>query len=80
MEVLPEHMRSRPQSRNRRLWNAMTPDKKPSVAENVSQCIKNARFVVTSSLVALRPKSSVMEMVFLTDLKCDALTRRINRY
>jgi hypothetical protein len=53
MEVLPEHMRSRPQSRNRRLWNAMTPDKKPSAAENVSQCIKNARFVVTSSLVAL---------------------------
>jgi hypothetical protein len=26
MEVLPEHMRSHPQSRNRRAWNAMTPD------------------------------------------------------
>jgi hypothetical protein len=36
MEVLPEHMKSCPQSRNRRPRNAMTPDKKPSAAENFS--------------------------------------------
>jgi hypothetical protein len=36
MEVLPEHMRIHPQSRNRRPQNTMTPDKKPSVTENFS--------------------------------------------
>jgi hypothetical protein len=55
MEVLLEHMRSHPQSQNRRLWNAMTPDKKPSAAENFllkfSRRVKNATFAVTSSLV-----------------------------
>jgi hypothetical protein len=34
IEVLLVHMRSRPQSQNRRPQNAMTPDKKPSVAED----------------------------------------------
>jgi hypothetical protein len=33
IEVLPKHMGSRPQSQNRRPQNAMTPDRKPSVAE-----------------------------------------------
>jgi hypothetical protein len=46
MEVLPEHMRNRPQLRNRRPQNAMTLDKKPSATENFSmkfsRCIKNA--------------------------------------
>jgi hypothetical protein len=55
MEVLPEHMRSHPQKQNRRPRNAMTPDKKPSAAENFdtkfSQCVKNAMSAVTSSLV-----------------------------
>jgi hypothetical protein len=55
VEVLPKHMRSRPQSWNRRPQNAMTPDKKPSVAENFSpkfsQHVKNATSVVTSSPV-----------------------------
>jgi hypothetical protein len=36
VEVLPEHMRSCPQSQNRRVRNAITPDKKPSAAENFS--------------------------------------------
>jgi hypothetical protein len=36
MEVLAEHMKNHPQSRNRRLQNAMTPDKKPSTVENSS--------------------------------------------
>jgi hypothetical protein len=56
MEVLSEHMRSHPQLRNRRLRNAMTPDKKPSVAENFllkfSRRVKNATPAVTSSPVA----------------------------
>jgi hypothetical protein len=56
MEVLSEHMKSRPQLRNRRLRNAMTPDKKPSVAENFllkfSRRVKNATPAVTSSPVA----------------------------
>jgi hypothetical protein len=56
VEVLPEHMRSHPQSRNRRLQNAMTPDKKPSAAENFSMksflCIKNAIPAMKSSPVA----------------------------
>jgi hypothetical protein len=34
VEVLPEHMKSHPESRNRRPQNAMTHDKKPSVAKN----------------------------------------------
>jgi hypothetical protein len=34
VEVLPEHMRSRPQSQNRRPLNAVTPNKKPSASEN----------------------------------------------
>jgi hypothetical protein len=49
MEVLPEHMRSHPQSRNRRPWNAMTPDKKPNATENFSRRVKNVIFAVTSS-------------------------------
>jgi hypothetical protein len=56
VDVLLEHMRSHPQSWNRRSQNAMTPDKKPSAAENFSpkfsQCIKNAMSTATSSLVA----------------------------
>jgi hypothetical protein len=36
IEVLPEHMRSHPKSRNRRPQNAMTPDKKHNAAENFS--------------------------------------------
>jgi hypothetical protein len=53
VEILPEHMRSHPQLRNRRLQNAMTPDKKPSAAENFtmkfSRHVKNAMPAVTSS-------------------------------
>jgi hypothetical protein len=56
MKVLLEHMTSRPQSQNRKPQNAMTPDKKPNVAENFSvkfsQRVKNATPTVTSSLVA----------------------------
>jgi hypothetical protein len=55
VEVLPKHMRSHPQSQNRRLHNAMTLDKKPSTAENFSTKssgrIKNAMPTVTSSPV-----------------------------
>jgi hypothetical protein len=36
VEVLLEHMRSHPLSENRRPSNAMTPNKKPSAAENFS--------------------------------------------
>ncbi len=36
VEVLPEHMRSHPQSQNRRPCYAMTPDKKPNAAKNFS--------------------------------------------
>jgi hypothetical protein len=57
VEVLPEHMKSRPQSRNRRPQNVMTSDKKPSTAENFSmkfsRCVKDAASAVTSSPVAL---------------------------
>jgi hypothetical protein len=52
MEVLPEHMRSHPQSRNRRPRNALTLDKNPSAAENFSQRVKNATSAATSSPVA----------------------------
>jgi hypothetical protein len=56
IEVLPEHMRSHPQSQNRRLRNAMTPDKKSTVAENFSakfsRRIKNATPAATGSPVA----------------------------
>jgi hypothetical protein len=56
MEVLPEHIRSHPQSRNRRPRNAMTPDKKPSIAENFStkfsRRVKNATPSAISSPVA----------------------------
>jgi hypothetical protein len=48
MEVLPEHMKSHPQSRNRRPQNAMTPDKKPGAAENFS--MKFYRRVKNSTL------------------------------
>jgi hypothetical protein len=51
MEVLPEHMRSHPQSQNRRPQNAMTPDKKPSAVENFSQRFKNTTSAATSSPV-----------------------------
>jgi hypothetical protein len=58
-------------------------DKKPSAAENFfvkfSQRVKNAMPVMTSSSVDQRPKSSSMETVLPTDLKCDALAGRINR-
>jgi hypothetical protein len=57
VEVLPEHMRSHPQLRNGRPHNAMTPDKKPSAAQNFSpkfsRCIKSVMSAVTSSPVAL---------------------------
>jgi glycerol-3-phosphate O-acyltransferase len=57
MEVLLEHMKSRPQLRNRRPRNAMTPDKKPNTVKNFStkfsQHVKNATPATTSSLVAL---------------------------
>jgi hypothetical protein len=56
MEVLLGHMNSHPQSRNRRPHNAMTPDKKPSRAENFSmkfsRRVKNDTPTMTSSLVA----------------------------
>jgi hypothetical protein len=56
MEVLPEHMRSRPQLQNRRSRNAMTPDKKPSAVKNFSpkfsRRVKNATSAATSSPVA----------------------------
>jgi hypothetical protein len=83
VEVLLEHMRSHPQSWNKRPRNAMTPDKKHSVAENFRQ-----NFLDTSRMPHLLqqvlqshrwPKSSGIEMVLLTDLKCDALARRINQ-
>jgi hypothetical protein len=55
----------------------MTPDKKPSAAENFytkfSHLIKNATSAATSSPVA------GMETVLLIELNCDALTGRINR-
>jgi hypothetical protein len=55
VEVLPEHMKSHPKSQNRRLQNAMTPDKKPGAVENFSmkfsRCVKNVTPAVTSSLV-----------------------------
>jgi hypothetical protein len=34
MKMLLEYMESRSQSQNRRLQNAMTPDKKPSAVKN----------------------------------------------
>jgi hypothetical protein len=56
VEVLLGHMKSRPQSRNRRPQKAMTLDKKASAGMNFStkfsQCVKNATSVVTSSPVA----------------------------
>jgi hypothetical protein len=55
VEILPENMRSHPQLRNRRSQNAMTPDKKPSAAENFtmkfSRHVKNVMSAVTSSPV-----------------------------
>jgi hypothetical protein len=57
MEVLPEHMKNHPQSRNRRPRNAMTPDKKPSASKNFStnfpRRVRNATPTATSSSVAL---------------------------
>jgi hypothetical protein len=56
VEVLPEHMKSNPQSSNRRLRNTMRPDKKPSAIEDsftkFSRRVKNVTSVATSSLVA----------------------------
>jgi hypothetical protein len=56
MEVLPEHLKSRPQSQNTRPQNAMTPSKKPSIGENFStkfsRHVKNAMPTATISLVA----------------------------
>jgi hypothetical protein len=56
VEVLPEHMRSHPQLQNGRLHNAMTPDKKPSAAQNFSpkfsRCIKSVTSAVRSSPIA----------------------------
>jgi hypothetical protein len=63
--------------------DAMTPDKKPSAVENFlmkSTCyVKNAMLAMTSSPVGPAPKSSSIETVMLANLKCDALTKRINR-
>jgi hypothetical protein len=57
VEVLPEQIRNCPQSWNRRLRNAITPDKKPSAAENFllkfSRHVKNAMSAVKSSPMAL---------------------------
>jgi hypothetical protein len=54
--MLLEHMKSHPQSWNRRPWNAMTPDKKPSAVENFSTKfswrVKNATSAATSFPVA----------------------------
>jgi hypothetical protein len=54
--VLPEHMKSHPQSQNRRLQDAMTLDKKPSAVENFStkfsRRVKNATRDATSSPIA----------------------------
>jgi hypothetical protein len=62
---------------------AMTPDTKPSAADiflpKFSRHVKSAMFAVTSSRVVPAPKSLVMKMVLLIDLKCDALAGRINR-
>jgi hypothetical protein len=83
VEMLPEHMRSHPQSRNRRPRNAMTTDKTLAQPR-----IFHRTFLDASRMPHLlcqvpqshrRPKSSDMETVLLTDLKCDALTGRINR-
>jgi hypothetical protein len=53
VEVLLEHMKSRPQKQNRKLQNVMTPDKKPSVvgdfSTKFSRHVKNAMLAVTSS-------------------------------
>jgi hypothetical protein len=56
VEVLLEHMRSHPQPRNKGpKKDAMTPDKKPSAANNFSmkstRCVNNATPAVTSSPV-----------------------------
>jgi hypothetical protein len=55
VEVLPEHMRSHPQSQNKRLRNAMTPHKKPIATEKFSpkfsQRVNNATSTVISSQV-----------------------------
>jgi hypothetical protein len=57
VEVIPEHMRSHPQPRNKgHKKDAMTPDNKPSAAENFTakstRRIKDATSAATSSLVA----------------------------
>jgi hypothetical protein len=58
-------------------------DKKPSAAKDFSmkfsRHVKNATPAVTSSPAHRQPKSSGMETVLLTDLKCDALAGRTNR-
>jgi hypothetical protein len=54
-EVLPKHMRSHPQSQNKRPRNAMTPNKKPSAVANssmkLSWHVKNATFAAITSPV-----------------------------
>jgi hypothetical protein len=57
MEVIPEHMRSRPQPQNKGpKKDAMTPDKEPSAAENFSaksiRHVKDATSAATSSPIA----------------------------
>jgi hypothetical protein len=62
--------------------NAMTLDKKPSAAENFSLNFLNVsrmpRLLQQVLQLLQRSKSSGMETVLLTNLKCDTLTGRIN--
>jgi hypothetical protein len=58
VDVIPEHMRSRPQPRNKvPKKDAMTPDKEPSAVENFSakstRRITDSTLATTSSPVAL---------------------------
>jgi hypothetical protein len=78
MEVLPEHMRSHAKSRNRRPRNAMTTDKKPVQPRIFLDASKMPRLLRQILQSLRRPKSSGIETVLLIDLKCDALTGRIN--
>jgi hypothetical protein len=57
VEVIPEHMSSHPQPRNKGpKKDAMTPDIEPNAAKNFSakstRCVKEATSVATSSQVA----------------------------
>jgi hypothetical protein len=51
------------------LWNFLNASRMPHLLWQVLQSLQSHRW----------PKSSGMETVLLTDLKCDALARRINR-